>query len=189
MQRRTQNRLSATRELAVIALAISLLAICSHISVPAFVGHITLQLFAVLLIASTLDLKKSFISVALYIAMGLIGIPIFAGFRGGLSVLLDVSGGYLLGFLLISVTVPLARRFFGELTVCTLASSLIAMLLTYVIATLWFMIVTSAPLSFESFRIAIAWCALPYVIFDIIKLALVLICAPRVRRFLDFSDN
>ena len=189
MGKHMTDRRTAAHDLAAIALSVSLLAICSYISVPAFVGHITLQLFAVFLIASTLDLKKSFTAVSLYVAMGLIGVPIFASFRGGISVLFDASGGYLLGFLIISVTVPLARRIFGDSTLCALISSILSLLCTYAIASLWFMVVTSAPCSLESFRAALVWCALPYLIFDPIKLALALLCAPRVRKFLDFSDN
>lgn len=187
MQNRKPQRLSAVRDLTIVALSVALLTLCSYISIPTPVGHITLQLFAVLLIASTLDLKKSVLSVTLYVAMGLIGLPLFAGFRGGISVLFEVSGGFFVGFILISAIIPLSRRFFGNSTCCLIVSSVLSILLTYLVATIWIHTVSGGIEHPGSFIIFLLLYTAIFIVPDLAKLALVLCIAPRIRKFIDFS--
>ena len=189
MPKSKQSKYSTVRDLAIIALSVALLAICSYIAIPTPVAHITLQLFAVLLIAATLDLKKSVSAVALYVAMGLIGLPVFAGFRGGFSVLFEVSGGFLAAFILISVIIPLARRFFGDSRWCIAISSVCSILLSYVIATVWIYVVSGNTEHTESFITFLLLYTAFFIIPDLLKLALVLYIAPRIRKFTDFSLN
>jgi biotin transport system substrate-specific component len=59
---------------------------------------ITLQTFAVLLAGAVLGSVRGFLSVALYVVVGLAGAPIFAGGNAGLGVLAGPSAGYLLAF-------------------------------------------------------------------------------------------
>ena len=183
-----RTRLLGIRELTLVALSVALIIVCSYIAIPTPIGHITLQLFAVLLIASTLDLKKSFISVALYVAMGLLGLPVFAGFRGGIGVLLEVSGGFLAAFVLISVIIPLARRIFGDSRRCIAIASVGSILLSYLIATIWIHVV-SGEIHPGSFIIFLLLYTAFFIMPDLMKLALVLYAAPRIRKFTDFSTN
>lgn len=184
-----KNKLSAVRDLVIIALSVALLAVCSYIAIPTPVGHITLQLFAVLLIACTLDLKKSVSAVTLYVAMGLIGLPVFAGFRGGFSVLFEVSGGFLVAFILISVIIPLTRRFFGNSTACLVISSVCSILLSYLIATIWIHVVSGGIEHPGSFIIFLLLYTAFFIIPDLLKLALVIYVVPRIRKFTDFSQS
>ena len=180
---------SAVCELAIVALSIALMTVCSYISFPSPMGHITLQLFAVLLVACTLDLKKSVSAVALYVVMGLIGLPIFAGFRGGIGVLFEISGGFLAAFILISVIIPLARYFFGNSRLCLIISSVCSILLSYVIATVWIHVASGGIEHPGSFMIYLLLYTAFFIIPDLLKLALVIYVAPRVRKFIDFYVN
>lgn len=189
MRKRAARKHSAIQDLAIVALSVALLAICSYISIPTPVGHITLQLFAVLLIACTLDLKKSVSAVTLYVLMGLIGLPVFAGFRGGISVLFEVSGGFFAAFILISAIIPLARRFFGNSTLCIIISSVSSILLSYLIATIWLHAVSGGIERPSSFPLFFLLYTAVFILPDLAKLALVLLCVPRVRKFLYFSEN
>jgi biotin transport system substrate-specific component len=187
MSRYEPSKYLTVRNLSLIALSVALLTVCSFIAIPTLSGYITLQLFAVLLIASTLDLKESFTAITLYVLLGLIGLPIFAGFRGGLIVLFEPSGGYLAGFILTSIIVPTSRKLFGNSTLCTLISSAVSIIISYVIASVWFLVLLGTQFSLEKFALTLALYSLPYIIPDLIKLALVLCIAPRVRKFIDFS--
>lgn len=189
MRKSSRANGSAVRDLVTIALAVAMLAICSYISIPTPVGHLTLQLFAVLLIASALDLKKSVSAVTLYVAMGLIGLPVFAGFRGGISVLFEISGGFLVAFILISVIIPLARRFFGNSTRCIVISSVCSILLSYLIATIWIHAVSGGIEHPSSFLLFFLLYTAIFIIPDLAKLALVVYVAPKIRKFTDFSSN
>ena len=60
---------------------------------------LTLQTFAIALCGFILSAKWSVISVASYIAVGSLGLPVFSAFKGGIQVVLGPTGGFLFGFL------------------------------------------------------------------------------------------
>ena len=85
------------KEIAYIGINTALMIICSWISVPAAVPF-TLQTFAVFLIADLFTLKISMWSMMVYLLLGLMGFPAFSGMKGGISVLMGPTGGYIIGF-------------------------------------------------------------------------------------------
>ena len=87
----------ATKDLVKIALSVALIVVGSLIRIPIGIVPITLQMFMCFTITLLLD-RKAFIAIAIYIGMGLAGLPVFAS-GGGLSYVLVPSFGYLLGFL------------------------------------------------------------------------------------------
>lgn len=88
----------STRDLAKVALGVGFLSVCSQISIPLPHVPITLQLFAITLLALSLRRIQAVWTTVIYILMGLLGLPIFAGFKGGLQSLLSPSFGFILGF-------------------------------------------------------------------------------------------
>lgn len=95
-----QPRAVSTTDIALIATFAALIAVCSLIAAP--VGPagvpITLQTFAVLLAGLSLGPRRAFLAVALYLAVGLVGMPVFAGGHGGVAVLAGPTAGYLMAF-------------------------------------------------------------------------------------------
>jgi biotin transport system substrate-specific component len=87
------------RDAALVLGGSLLIALCAQISVPLFPVPITAQTFAVLLVGASLGARRGALSVALYLAEGLAGLPVFAGGELGPSVLFGPRGGYLLGFI------------------------------------------------------------------------------------------
>lgn len=87
-----------TYDLAYIAIFAVLIAICSWISIPMTVPF-TLQTFGVFMAVGVLGGKRGSLAVLVYILLGVIGVPVFAGFSGGLGILLNNTGGYIIGFL------------------------------------------------------------------------------------------
>ena len=85
-------------DLAYTALFTVLLAVCAWITVPLTVPF-TLQTFGVFAALGTLGGRRGTYAVAAYLLLGLAGLPVFSGFRGGPGVLLGTTGGYILGFL------------------------------------------------------------------------------------------
>ncbi len=83
-----------------IALFAAVLAVLSQLSIPLPTGiPVTLQTFAVALTAYTLGWKKGICSVAIFLALGAVGMPVFSNFTGGIAKFAGVTGGYLWGFL------------------------------------------------------------------------------------------
>lgn len=97
----TKNKTSAIIMIGMftaIAAVISALPIGFQIfGVPA-----TLQTFAMAFLGFILGKKSGTIAVAVYILLGLVGIPVYNGFTGGPSVLFGITGGFLWGFLFIA---------------------------------------------------------------------------------------
>ena len=85
--------------LAEIGVFVALFAVVSQISIPMpFFVPLTLQTLIFPLAAFVLGTKKSIIAVLVYIMLGFIGVPVFAGFGGGIVALLGYTGGFIWGF-------------------------------------------------------------------------------------------
>ena len=173
----------SVRDLSYIAIGAALLAVCSWLSIP-FTVPFTLQSFAVCLIAALLGWKRGTLAVLVYMLLGAAGLPVFSGFRGGLGVLLGVTGGYIIGFLLTALAVGwFAERFPGRALPLILGMAL-GMLLCYACGTAWFVIVytrSSGPIGVLS---ALSLCVFPFLIPDALKCALALVLALRLRPIL-----
>lgn len=87
----------STRDIVLCGLFSALIAVGAFIKIPFGIVPMTLQTLFVALVALLLGPKNALISVATYIAIGLIGIPVFTG-GGGITYVLHPTFGYLLGF-------------------------------------------------------------------------------------------
>ena len=88
------------RSMVRIAMATAVLSALSVLQIPMPSGvPLTLQTFAVALCGYVLGAWAGAGSVALYVAIGTVGIPVFAGMKGGIAVLVGPTGGFLFGFL------------------------------------------------------------------------------------------
>ena len=96
-----------------IALFTAIIAVCSWIQIPLVVPF-TLQTFGVFCALAILGGKSGTISVLLYIVLGTIGVPVFAGFSGGIGTLLGMTGGYIIGFLFSALIYWGITRWLGE---------------------------------------------------------------------------
>lgn len=183
-QERSAFRTSERRkiyDMAYIAVFAVLMAICSWISIPTAIPF-TLQTFAVFLAVIVLGGKRGTMSVLVFVLLGAVGVPVFAGFTGGLYVILGNTGGYLIGFLLAGLLMWLMERLFGRKMWVQAVSILLGMITYYVFGTVWFMLVymrTTGPVGVTA---VLGWCVLPFVIPDIIKAALALFVGNTLRR-------
>lgn len=91
---------SKTLKLVLTAVCTALLAALSQVSFPLPTGiPVTLQTFAVALCGYVLGAKLGVLSVFVYLALGAVGLPVFAGFSAGIATFAGMTGGYLWGFL------------------------------------------------------------------------------------------
>ncbi len=90
-----------SRDLGLVLAGAALMVLGSWISVPLPGNPVpfTLQTLAVLIVGGSLGLRRGSISVGLFVALGVVGLPVFAESRGGLQVILGTNGGYLIGFI------------------------------------------------------------------------------------------
>jgi len=169
-----------TRALVYTALMAVLIVICTWIQIPAAVPF-TLQTFAIFFAALLLGWKRSLAAVAVYVVLGLVGLPVFSGFRGGAAALLGPTGGYIVGFFFISLCYALAGLKPGNRAV-ELASLVVGLLICYAFGTLWFVLVYTRTKGAMSFGAALMMCVVPYIVPDLIKLALAYVLSLKLKK-------
>lgn len=174
------NAKLGTRDFAASALFAALMAVCSWISIPAAVPF-TMQTFGVFLAVGLLGGKRGSLSIIVYLLLGAVGLPVFAGFSGGLGYMLGPTGGYIVGFLFSALLMWVIEIFMGKSTSVLAFSMAAGLLLCYAFGTAWFMIVYTKTTGEIGLATALGWCVIPYIIPDVIKIALALILTRRLR--------
>ena len=172
-----------TKDIAYIAVFVALMAVCSWITVPTPTRiDFTLQTLALFLAVGTLGGRRGFFVVLAYLLLGLVGAPVFSGFSGGPGALLTPSGGYLAGFLFTALLMWGMERLLGDKPRVLGLSMVLGMLVYDIFGTAWFMVVYPMGGEAVSLGTALAWCVLPYLPFDIIKLVIALGLSVQLRR-------
>ncbi|MBC1358621.1 biotin transporter BioY [Listeria booriae] len=87
------------KQLIINALFTVIIAILAQVTIPIGPIPLTGQTLAVGLAATILSPRNATISVAVYIVLGAIGVPVFAGMTAGLGILFGPTGGFIIGFL------------------------------------------------------------------------------------------
>ena len=167
-----------TRAMATAALLAALLAASALIAIPIGSVPVTLQTFILGVIVLAISPGVAAVTVGLYLALGLVGLPVFAGGLGGPGVLAGPTGGYLVGFWLGTVTGALARRVLGSRGWHADALGVAVLLVgVYVPGVLWLAHSTGLALGE-----AVAVGAVPFLPFDAAKLVASLVVARALRR-------
>ena len=91
---------SAVYDITITAVFAAIIAVCSWITIPIGEVPFTMQTFAVCCAAGLLGAKRGVTATLIYIILGAVGVPVFSGFRGGIGVIMETTGGYIIGFLL-----------------------------------------------------------------------------------------
>lgn len=178
----------STKNIALMAIFVALMAVCSWISLS--FGQITfsLQTFAVFVTVGLLGLKRGTISVVVYILLGLAGVPVFAGFTGGIGVIAGYLGGFIVGFLPAAIIIGLIIMLVkveGEFK--KMMVMFIAMLLgdavCFLIGGIWFKNVLELDWA-STFSLSMA----PYIVPDIAKMLVAIIVINRVKAYVKLFD-
>lgn len=121
-----------TKDLVTVALFAALISVCTLITIPTPVVPFTLQTFAISLTSFILPRKHAVAAVVLYILLGLIGLPVFAGGASGLGVILKPTFGFIIGFIPMSFAISTFKnsKIFG----LRLASLITGILSLYIVA-------------------------------------------------------
>lgn len=140
----------------------ALIAVLSQISIPLPSGvPITLQTFVIALAGFFLGSGFSAVSVAAFIVLGAVGLPVFSGFKGGLSVLTGLTGGFIFGFILLAVFCGFKR----DKLWLNIIFSVIGLALCHLCGTIQYMLLANM-----EFIPAFLLVSAPYLIKDIISI-------------------
>lgn len=174
-----------TKQLVHCGVFTALLIICAWLSFPLGRTPITLQTFGLFLCLGTLGGKRGTIAILTYLTLGAVGFPAFSGFRGGISVLLDANGGYLLGFLAAGLVYWLITALCGSSPAVKLSAMVTGLLVCYAFGSLWFSLLYLQEGNVVTMAFILLNCVLPYLLPDGIKLVLAWQLSSRLSRFLN----
>lgn len=174
----TKNK---TLDMVYIAVCAVLIAVCSWISIPTTVPF-TLQTFGVFLTVGLLGGKRGSLSVLIYLLLGAVGVPVFAGFSGGIGVIAGSTGGYIIGFLFSALLMWAMEKIPGKKTWVLALSMVLGLIVCYAFGTAWFMVVYAGNGNPVGLWTALGWCVFPFIIPDIVKIVLALVLCKRLAK-------
>ncbi len=173
MQAITKSKMD-TKTMVYIGVTAALIAVCSQISFPLPSGiPVTLQTFAVAFAGYFLGNKKGTLSVLIFLLLGAIGIPVFAGFKGGLSAITGLTGGFLTGFILMPVFCGMAAHSKSKILLILL--SLCGLICVHLCGLLWFSYMGSI-----SLKAAFIRASAPFIIKDIVSMVIAYIISRKL---------
>ena len=175
-------------DLVYISIGASLIAVCSWISIPTAVPF-TLQTFAVFFVLLLLGGERGTLATLVYVLLGAVGVPVFAGFGGGVGILFGSTGGYIWGFLLIGLIYILFTRLFGKRIVVKVAALILGLIVCYAFGTAWFMHVYIQNSGKVGLITVLGWCVFPFIIPDLVKMALAVVIARRIAPFMKGNQS
>jgi biotin transport system substrate-specific component len=172
------NSKFSTREICYIGLFTAVIAVMAQISIPMPMGvPMTMQTFAITLAAVVLGSRLSACSTLIYLFLGAVGVPVLAGFTGGIDKFVGPTGGFLISFpimaFIIGFGVEHRNAFKGEYTLMLILGTVI----NYVVGVALFCFVTKG-----SVLTGITACVLPFIPTAVIKAVLASVIGFAVRK-------
>ena len=170
-----------TRDIVYMSVFTAMISICSWISIPANIPF-TLQTMGVFTTVGLLGGKRGTLTVLTYILLGAIGIPVFAGLTGGVSVLLGTTGGYIIGFLLSALLMWGIETIMGRNQIVLAFSMIAGLIVCYVFGTAWFMMIYTQHSGVIGLSTVLGLCVIPFIIPDLIKIGVALFLTNRLKK-------
>ncbi|TET55504.1 MAG: biotin transporter BioY [Anaerolineales bacterium] len=169
-----------TYDVTLIIVASAFVALSAQVAIPLPFSPVpvTLQTLAVLVTGALLGSRRGALCLAVYVLEGAVGLPVFAGWMGGVGHLLGPTGGYLLGFIAAAyVTGLLAERGWDRRVGTCLLAMLVGNIVIYAFGLPWLG-------TFVGLERALPLGLIPFIAGDVAKLALGALSLPRGRKLL-----
>lgn len=170
-----------TRDIVYMSVFTAMISICSWISIPASIPF-TLQTMGVFTTVGLLGGKRGTLTILTYILLGAIGVPVFAGLTGGISVLLGTTGGYIMGFLLSALLMWGIETIMGRNQIVLAFSMIAGLIVCYVFGTAWFMLIYTQHSGVIGLSTVLGLCVIPFIIPDLIKIGVALFLTNRLKK-------
>lgn len=165
---------SKTKSIVLSAIFASVIAIFSIISFPVGVVPLSLSLFGVIFSSVVLEKKEGLFSVLIFILLGAFGLPVFAGAKGGISVILSPTGGFIISY----IFTPLILNIKAKNTFFILfLKGFLSLIVTYAIGCAYFSFITEEDL-LKSIMVSVV----PFIPFDILKVILAIILGNKINK-------
>lgn len=166
-----------TKSMVLAALLAAATCVLAQLTLPIGPVPFTLAVLGVFLMGQLLPPVWALASILVYIFLGLVGIPAFASFSAGPSVLFGTTGGYIFGYIFMAVLPALARANRKLPSWVNFFAMLLGLALCYALGTAWFMVLTGNGLA-----VSLGWCVIPFILPDIAKAVCAVLLAKALSR-------
>ncbi len=179
-----------TRKIVSCALCAAILCVLAPLTIPIGPVPISLATFAVLFSAFFLGGKWGTAAVGIYLLLGAVGVPVFAGFTGGFEKIIGPTGGYLVGYLPLTLISGGLFSLLGKgrsgwkRFAWMMLASLLGTVVLYALGTAWFCHVMK-----RTVWEALALCVIPFLPGDLAKAAAAAVLAPIVSKAVDRAEG
>ena len=163
--------------IAIMGVMVALLCVICPLSIPIGPVPVSLAVMVLYLIVYLFGGVKGTICCAIYILIGIIGVPVFSGYGAGLAKVAGPTGGYIVGYIFLCMICGGALWLGkGKLWVYIIGMVL-GILVAYVFGSAWFMISLEAKLSYT-----LKVCVYPFLPFDAAKIVIIAIAGPLIKK-------
>ncbi len=166
----------------LISFFAALTAVFSQIAIPMVPVPLNLALISVFICSGILSVSKSLTSVAIYILLGVVGIPVFAKFNSGVGTLLGPTGGYIIGYLFTALTIGLILKFAKNKVHFIVLALVLGTIVCYAFGTLWYCVSTNTAL-----LPALTACVFPFILGDILKIIVSTIIIQKLKKHIFYN--
>lgn len=176
-----EKKIFNLKSMVLMALFAALTCVLAPLSIP--IGPVPISLTNLVIYFSlyVLGWQRATITYLVYLLLGLVGLPVFSGFEGGVGKLAGPTGGYLIGFIFMAVISGLFVKMKEDEVILNrvlgIAGMILGTLVAYAFGTAWFCYSTGTGLS-----AALALCVIPFIPGDLVKIIVAAVVAPTVAK-------
>lgn len=170
-----EKKVSAST-IAVIGLMTAITCVLGPLSLPIGPVPISLTNLVIYFTVVLLGWKKGTISYIVYLLLGLVGLPVFAGFTAGPAKLFGPTGGYLIGFIFLAIISGLFIEKFPGKRAMYFVGMVLGTIVCYALGTAW--LAYEAEMTFQA---ALMAGVIPFIIGDIAKMVIAILVAPMIK--------
>ena len=177
--------MKSVKSMTYIALGAVFITSGSWITIP-FAIPFTMQTFALFFVLKIFGGRVGGASILLHTAMGILGLPVFSGFKSGISAVVGPTGGYIIGFAIVGAVYFALESILKENANRILMNwicPILSVVACYGMGTAWYMNYISAETEIGLLS-ALSVCVLPYILPDLVKIYFAMKMGERVKKYL-----
>lgn len=176
-----------TYNIVLAGISAALIAVCAWIAIPVGAVPITLSTLGIFLILMSEGFKRGTAAIAVYLLLGLVGIPVFSNFKGGPAVLVGPTGGFLIGYIPMALVFALLVKILRVRTMTgfkkilfNILSAVCSEIVLYLFGCVWLMLTSGN----KDVMNVLSVCVLPFIIPDIVKITVASLVSQRLAKFI-----
>ena len=172
-----EETIPAVQQLCFIALMAGIMCLLGPLAIP--IGPVPISVMTLLIYLSVyiLGMKMGTVSCIIYLLLGFVGLPVFAGYTGGAGKLLGATGGYLVGYIFLTLVSGFIMEKIAYRRFWCILGTVAGTAVLYAFGTVWFVILMDCSVGY-----AVSMCVRPFLIGDLAKIVLAELVGHEVRR-------